>query len=118
MSELDIQGIERRGKELPVARYRRGYRVDQVDAFLERAVATLRARLTENEGLRAGVAPGNLWTSSATPRTPAEVDAQRFALARSGYRLQEVDDLLDEVTYFLTQLEAENEALRARSPSE
>jgi cell division septum initiation protein DivIVA len=31
--------------------------------------------------------------------------------------MQEVDNLLDEVTYQLTQLEAENEALRARSSS-
>jgi hypothetical protein len=32
--------------------------------------------------------------------------------------MREVDDLLDEVAYLVAQLEAENEALRARSRSE
>ena len=119
MSERDIQAVERLRRELPVARYRRGYRVADVDTFLEWAVASLRARLTENEGMRAGVALGSLWhggTSSASG-TAVDVAAQTFALARSSYRLQEVDDLLDEVTYLLAQLEAENDALRARSGS-
>jgi DivIVA domain-containing protein len=120
VTELDIRSIEQRGKELPVARVVRGYRVTQVDAFLGQAVASLRSRLAENEGLRAGVAPGDLWYREAgarTPRSPEEVDAQSFEVVGSGYRMQEVDNLLDEVTYQLTQLEAENEALRARSAS-
>jgi DivIVA domain-containing protein len=120
VTELDIRGIEQRGKELTVARYRRGYHVAQVDAFLGQAVSSLRTLLAENEGLRAGVAPGNLWHGGAggrAPRTPDEVDAQMFELARSGYRMREVDDLLDEVASHLGQLEAENEALRARSAS-
>jgi DivIVA domain-containing protein len=120
VTELDIRAIEQRGKELPPARMRRGYRAAQVDAFLGQAVASLRSRLAENEGLRAGVAPGDLWYREAgarAPRSPDEVDAQTFELVRSGYRMQEVDNLLDEVTYQLTQLEAENEALRARSSS-
>jgi DivIVA domain-containing protein len=120
VTELDIRAIEQRGKELPPARMRRGYRAAQVDAFLGQAVASLRSRLAENEGLRAGVAPGDLWYREAgarAPRSPEEVDAQTFELVRSGYRMQEVDNLLDEVTYQLTQLEAENEALRARSAS-
>jgi DivIVA domain-containing protein len=120
VTEHDIRAIEQRGKELPVARIRRGYRVAQVDAFLGQAVASLRSLLAENEGLRAGVAPGNLWYREAgarSPRSPEEVDAQTFKLERSGYRMQEVDDLLDEVTYQLTQLEAENDMLRAQSRS-
>jgi DivIVA domain-containing protein len=120
VTELDIRAIEQRGKELPPARMRRGYRAAQVDAFLGQAVASLRSHLAENEGLRAGVAPGDLWyreSGTRAPRSPEEVDAQTFELVRSGYRMQEVDDLLDEVTYQLTQLEAENEALRARSAS-
>ncbi len=119
VSELDIRGVEQRAKELPVAGFRRGYRVAQVDGFLSQAVASLRALLAENEGLRAGVDPGNLWyqgSSATPPRTPAEVGAQTFELARSGsaYRMREVDELLDEVIHLLTRLEAENELLRAR----
>jgi DivIVA domain-containing protein len=120
VTELDIRAIEQRGTELPAARFRRGYRVAQVDAFLRQAVASLRSRLAENEGLRAGVAPGNLWYREAwarAPRSAKEVETQMFELVRSGYRMQDVDDLLDEVTYQLTQLEAESEALRARSAS-
>jgi DivIVA domain-containing protein len=120
VTELDIRAIEQRGKRLPVARYRRGYRVDQVDAFLGQAVASLRSRLAENEGLRAGVSPDSLWYREAgakAPRTPDEVDAQIFQLARSGYRMREVDDLLDEVAYVVAQLEAENDSLRAQSRS-
>lgn len=120
MTELDIRAIEQRGRELPPARFRRGYRVAQVDAFLGQAVASLRSRLAENEGLRAGVAPGDLWYRDAgagAARSPEEVDAQMFELVRSGYRMQEVDALLDEVAYLVAQLQAENEALRARSAS-
>lgn len=120
VSELDIRRVEQRAKELPVAGYRRGYRVAQVDGFLGRAVASLRARLAENKGLRAGVDPGNLWhqrASVSSPGTPADVAAQTFEMARSGsaYRMREVDDLLDEVIHLLTRLEAENELLRASS---
>jgi DivIVA domain-containing protein len=117
VTERDIRGIEQRAKELPVAGYRRGYQVAHVDAFLGRAVATLRARLQENDGRRAGVAPGDRWhrgAGSTAPGTSGEVDAQIFELARSGYRMREVDELLDEVASLLAQLEAENEALRAR----
>jgi DivIVA domain-containing protein len=123
VTELDIRSIERRGKELPIARHGRGYRIDQVNAFIAKAASSLRARLAENDGFRAGASPGNdgdggTWVIS--PRTPAEVDEQRFEIGRSGagYRMREVDELLDEVTYQLTQLEAENDMLRARSRSE
>jgi DivIVA domain-containing protein len=118
---LDIRDIERRATDLPTTRWRRGYRFAQVDAFLTQSVAALRARLAENEGLRVGVPPGNPWYSGAgqkPPRTPLEVDAKMFELAFSGYRMREVDELLDEVAYLLAQLEAENELLRARSRSE
>jgi DivIVA domain-containing protein len=120
VTELDIRAIEQRGKELPVGRYRRGYRMAQVDSFVGQAVVSLRSCLAENEGLRAGGAPGTLRyrdSVARSPRTPAEVDAQVFELARSGYRMRPVDELLDEVTHQLTQLQAENEALRARSTS-
>lgn len=65
-----------------------------------------------------GVAPGSLWYAgkgAKSPRTPGEVDAQMFEVARfgSGYRMREVGDLFDEVAYLIAQLEAENEALRA-----
>jgi DivIVA domain-containing protein len=120
VSELDIRRVEQRSKELPFAGYRRGYRVAQVDGFLRQVVVSLRALLAENEGLRAGVDPGNLWhqgASVSSPRTPADVAAQTFELARSGsaYRMREVDELLDEVIHLLTRLEAENELLRAQS---
>ncbi len=118
---LDIRDIERRAKELPVARWRRGYHVAQVDEFLTQSVAALRSRLAENEGLRMGVPSGNAWYGGADeklPRSPFEVDAKIFELAFSGYRMREVDELLDEVAHLLAQLEAENELLRARSASE
>ncbi|MGH2641486.1 MAG: DivIVA domain-containing protein [Actinomycetota bacterium] len=118
---LDIRDIERRAKELPTARWGRGYRVAEVDAFLTQSVAALRARLAENEGLRMGVPSGNPWHSGADekpPRTPFEVDEKIFELAFSGYRMREVDELLDEVAHRLAQLEAENELLEARNPAE
>ena len=120
MTELDLRGIDARRKALPLARFGRGYRIAEVDQFLDRTIAAIRTRLAENEGLRAGVAPDNLWfrSAGATP-TPPEVDAQMFELARfgGGYRIREVDDLLDEVAYLVAQLDAESEALRARSAS-
>ena len=118
---LDIRDIERRAKELPIARWRRGYHVAQVDEFLTQSVAALRTRLAENEALRVGVPSSATWYPGAgekLPRSPYEVDAKMFELAFSGYRMREVDELLDEVAYRLAQLEAENEQLRARSPSE
>jgi DivIVA domain-containing protein len=60
VTELDIRGIDLRRKDLPVARFGRGYRISQVDAFIDQIVPALRALAAENEGLRAGVAPGNL----------------------------------------------------------
>ena len=122
VTELDIRGIEQRGKELPVARHGRGYRIDQVEAFLAKAASSLRARRAGNDGLRSGVSPGSDWsggTWGTSALAAAEVDAQRFEVGRSGsaYRMREVDELLDEVMYQLTQLEAENDMLRARSRS-
>jgi DivIVA domain-containing protein len=122
LTELDIRGIEQRGKELPVARHGRGYRIDQVDAFLAKAASSLRARLAGNDGLRAGLSPGSGWyvgTQETSALRAAEVDAQRFEIGWSGsaYRMREVDELLDEVMYQLTQLEAENDMLRAHSRS-
>lgn len=122
VTELDIRGIEQRGKVLPVARHGRGYRIDQVDAFLAKAASSLRARRAGNDGLRSGVSPGSDWsggTWGTSALAAAEVDAQRFEVGRSSsaYRMREVDELLDEVMYQLTQLEAENDMLIAQSRS-
>lgn len=103
-----------------MARFGRGYSVPGVDAFLDQILAASRALMSENEGLRAGVAPEHLWSAGPDAKsgvTSLGVDAQIFVLARRGYRMREVDDLLDGVTDLLAQLEAENVALRARDPS-
>ena len=88
---------------------------------MTQSVAALRTRLAENEGLRVGVPSDTTWysgTGEKLPRSPLEVDAKMFELAFSGYRMREVDELLDEVAYRLAQLGAENELLTARSASE
>lgn len=122
ITSLDIRELDARRKELPLGRMG-GYRIDEVDAFLEKAVGELRDLLDENEALRAGVSPEHLWGNGirATPTiTPSDVQAEEFQMARFGraYRMREVDEYLDDLTDMLSRLEAENEALRARSPSE
>ncbi len=67
------------------SRFREGYDMQEVDAFLERCVASIR-------WVEGGPRPADLLT-------PDEVMNQRFAQTkfRAGYDQSEVDDLLDRV---------------------
>jgi DivIVA domain-containing protein len=114
-SERDVRELEARGKALPRARVR-GYRREQVDAFLIESLKRVRRLLEENQGLRSGVDPSHLWsqpTRSEASLTPFDVQATTFEVARlGGYALRAVDELLDEVTETMMALVAENEALQ------
>jgi DivIVA domain-containing protein len=113
----DIRDLEARRKGLSVARFRLGYRVREVDAFLEEALDAMRSLIEENERLRAGVSPEHLSFGTTDTRqglTPLDVQAKVFEVGRfgNGYRMRAVDELLDDVTDMLAVLIAENEALR------
>jgi len=117
-TQLDIRDLDVRRKRLSVARFGIGYRVHQVDAYLDEAIDSVRSLLEENEGLRAGVSPEDLWfgkTHARSRLTPLDVQAREFEVARfgNGYKMRAIDEILDDVTDMLAELTAENEALRA-----
>lgn len=117
-NQLDIRDLEARRKGLSVARLGIGYRVQEVDEFLDEAIDAMRSLLEENQGLRAGVSTEHLWLGKTHLRrllTPLDVQAREFQIARfgNGYKMRAVDEILDDVTDMLTELTAENEALRA-----
>ena len=110
-----------RRKHLHIARLRVGYRVQDVDGFLDQVMEILSGLVEENEGIRAGVSPASLWFDAATARPrlgPLDVQQKVFDIARlgSGYKMRDVDEFLDEVTDVLAALVAENDALRAKPP--
>ncbi|WP_440104523.1 DivIVA domain-containing protein [Streptosporangium sp. H16] len=72
-----------------------GYNEDEVDAFLDRIVATLRG-------------------TTDTPLTPGDVRAARFAtvMLRPGYAIAEVDEFLDELADVLEPRPAGDDAFR------
>ncbi len=82
------------GVRFSTTSFREGYDVEDVDAFLEACVETLR-------WLEGGVRP-------AAPLTMKQVRDARFGQTkfRSGYDQGEVDDLLDQVAATLYDAEA------------
>ncbi len=120
VTELEIRDLERRRDGLPVARFGRGYDAGQVDAFLVCIMAAIRDHSAANERIRAGGTAGHGWWGGerADDRpTSLDVEEQVFEMARRGYRMREVDELLDEVADLLARLEAETVALRAAKRS-
>ena len=118
-TQVDVRDLEARRSGLSVARFGIGYRVQEVDVFLDGAIDTVRSLLEENEGLRAGVSPEHLWFGTTQARrrlTPLDVQARVFEIGRfgNGYKMRAVDEVLDDVTDMIAALTAENEALRAR----
>jgi DivIVA domain-containing protein len=118
LTQLDIRDLNVRRKGLSSARFGLGYRVSDVDALLDEGIDAIRSLLEENEGLRAGVLSEHLRLGEGDMRrrlTPLDVEAREFAVARfgKGYKMRPVDELLDDMTDMLAQLEAENDALRA-----
>lgn len=116
-TRLDIRDLEAQRKGLSVARLGLGYRVQEVDAFLDEALDAMRFLLEENEGLRPGVSPEHPSFGSTETRhrlTPLDVQERVFEVGRlgRGYKMRTVDELLDDVTDMLATLIAENEALR------
>jgi DivIVA domain-containing protein len=116
-TELDVRALEVRRTGFHVAW--QGYRKEDVDAFLDDAVDTMRERIQVNASLRAGL-PTPEPQRDTDGVTPFDVQAKRFEMAHlgRGYRMREVDECLDDVTDMLSQLESENEALRAERPSD
>jgi DivIVA domain-containing protein len=117
LTQLDIRDLDVRRKGLSSARFGLGYRVPDVDAILDEGIDAIRSLLEENEGLRAGVSPEHRWFGKADARlrlTPLDVQAREFEVARfgKGYKMRPVDEILDDVTDMIAQLEAENDALR------
>jgi DivIVA domain-containing protein len=115
--QLDIQDLETRRKDLSVARFGLGYRIQEVDAFLDEALDAMRSLREENEGLRARSSPEDLSLGATETRqrlTPLDVQARVFESGRfgNGYKMRAVDEILDDVTDMLAALTAENEAIR------
>lgn len=116
-TQLDIRDLEARRTGLSVARFGLGYRVQEVDAFLDEALDAMRSLLEENEGLRAGRSPEHPSFGTTDTRhrlTPLDVQERVFEAGRfgNGYKMRATDELLDDVTDMLAVLIAENEALR------
>ena len=115
-TQLAVRDLEARCKGLSVARLGLGYRVQEVDAFLDQALDAMRSLLEENEGLRAGMSPAPSFGTTDTGHrlTPLDVQARVFQIGRfgNGYKMRAVDELLDDMTDMLATLTAENEALR------
>jgi DivIVA domain-containing protein len=115
--QLDIPDLEARCTALSVARFGLGYRVREVDAFLDDALDVMRSLVEENEALRAGLSPEHPSFGTTDTRhrlTPLDVQARVFEVGRfgNGYKMRAVDELLDDVTDMLAVLIAENVALR------
>jgi DivIVA domain-containing protein len=113
--EADVRALERRARDLPSAG-RLGYRREDVDAFVGRAIAALRAAIARNETLRTGSspAPGGWW---GDPREDElDIEGAVFATARfrRGYDMRSVDELLDEIGDAIQRLDAERRALERR----
>ncbi len=118
LTQLDIRELAVRRKGLSSVRFGLGYRMPDVDALLDEGIHAIRSLLEENESLRAGVSAEQLWFGKADARrrlTPLDVQGREFEVARfgKGYKMRPVDEILDDVTDMLAQLEAENDALRA-----
>jgi DivIVA domain-containing protein len=116
-TELDVRSIDARRKDLHAA-WLQGYRKSDVDSYLDEVTESMRARIQENAGLRAGLqvaGPG----SDAEGVTAFDVQAKEFEIARfgRGYKMRDVDEYMDDVTEMLSWLEAENAALKKRSES-
>ena len=79
----------------------------------------MRKRIQVNASLRAAL-PMPDPQRDTEGVTPFDVQAKQFEMAHlgRGYRMREVDECLDDVTDMLSQLESENEALRAQGPSD
>jgi len=118
LGEADVRDLEVRGRYLRRRGFG-GYRCEDVDAFLMEVIRSIRDLLGENEGLRAGVSPDQLWSMSPSGRvTPFDVQDARFHHVRfGGYDMRDVDDHLDDLTDVLTSLDQENERLRSASPT-
>jgi DivIVA domain-containing protein len=112
-TERDIRALETRGRELPRRSFR-GYRRDEVDAFVGEVLEGAHGLLRENEGLRAGISPSQLSSPPSARPTPSDVQDRRFRLARfGGYQLRTIDNYLDDLTDLIEALTGENESLRA-----
>lgn len=115
--QVDCPELEARRTVLSVARFGLGYRVREVDAFLDEALDVMRSLVEENEALRAGPSREHPLFGTTDTRhrlTPLDVQARVFEVGRfgNGYKMRAVDELLDDVTDMIAVLIAENEALR------
>jgi DivIVA domain-containing protein len=112
--EADVRGLERRSKGFPSAG-RLGYRRQDVDAFVGRAIAALRAAIARNETLRTGSTPASgRWPDASDEDLDLEGAIFGTARWRHGYDMRSVDELLDEIADHLHRLAAERRALDRR----
>ena len=113
--EADLGDVEARGRNLRRGRLR-GYRRDEVDAFLVEVARVLGDLAGENEALRAGGSPAEGWWPSTSRMSPFDVQDRRFHGVRfGGYDMRSVDEYVDDVSDVLAALLLVNQGLRARS---
>ena len=115
IGEADIGAVEARARSLRRGRLR-GYRREQVDAFLVEVFRVLHDLVGDNEVLRAGGSSDDGRWSAASRMTGFDVQDRRFHGVRfSGYDMRSVDEYLDDVSDLLDALLREHEALRSRA---
>lgn len=118
VGDAEIRDVEARGRKLPRGRLR-GYRADEVDAFLLELFRALRDLFGVYEALREGVSPEGLRWQGTFRMSPQDVQDRRFHGVRfGGYDVRAVDEYLDEVTDLLVILSRENEALRSTASTD
>lgn len=117
-TEADVRALEARARSFGSAG-RLGYRREDVDAFVRRAIAALRAAIARNETLRTGSTPASGWWADAGDED-LDIEGAVFATARfrRGYDMRSVDELLDEITDGLHMLAVERQALERRGRGE
>ena len=110
-AEADVRAFELRARAFPSAG-RLGYRREDVDAFVARAIAALRAAIARNETLRSGSTPPTGWWGPSRDE-PLDIEGAVFSVARfrRGYDMRSVDELLDAIGDALHALDAEARAL-------
>jgi DivIVA domain-containing protein len=97
----------------------RGYRMDDVDDFLDRVASTLSGLERENQWLQEALAsPGSDPKGSAMyfdrqgHLRPDDVRRQKFRVSFKGYNERQVDQYLDQVIEALGRALEENDRLR------
>lgn len=102
-------------KRFAPTKFKKGYDQNEVDDFLDEAVAELRRLEKEETELRFARSRGLLPTGSSPIITPEDVNNKRFETTqfRGGYDESEVDDFLDEIVVELRRRTSRNSETRS-----